>query len=215
MTLIRHSFLKELFLQLKLKRALTSYLERISLYEFPPLPPINEGIILVATHNSYWDPYLIYLLNKKIFRRRLLNLINEKEYEKFSELHRVSVVKVQSGGLEQLNALTVALNERLNEDHTLISLMATDVVQSPLDRIQIKSNFGSLHSKKRVWIYPLAIFYHPTPNPKYEAFLLFGKRIFLEDYRQNYPLLEEGLNLTINNLQELITKKGVVWNSLL
>ena len=64
--------------------------------EIPETDP-QLPLLLLPNHSSWWDGFLVYLLNKKIFKRPLYLMMLEKELSKYGFFSRVGAYSIQPG----------------------------------------------------------------------------------------------------------------------
>lgn len=59
-----------------------------------PQPEPNLPLLLLPNHSSWWDGFWVYLLNRKIFRRRIYLMMLEKELSRYRYFARLGAYSV-------------------------------------------------------------------------------------------------------------------------
>ena len=62
-----------------------------------PSVPAGLPLIVIGNHNTWWDGFFIYLLNLRVFRRRLYLMMAERQLKRFPFFSHVGAFSVNPG----------------------------------------------------------------------------------------------------------------------
>jgi len=79
----KHSVWSDILLNFYLKRIFKQHFNQISILGNIPEPDPGLPLIILPNHSTWWDGFLIYLLNKKIFNRPGYLMMLESQLSKY------------------------------------------------------------------------------------------------------------------------------------
>jgi len=79
----------------------------------------DEAILLLANRYSWWDGFLLFHLNKKVFKKQFHVLVSNKEFEKFKHLKYFGAFAAEDKGKEVFKTLQYA-GALLNDPKNLV-----------------------------------------------------------------------------------------------
>ncbi|WP_421946207.1 1-acyl-sn-glycerol-3-phosphate acyltransferase [Pedobacter sp.] len=79
----------------------------------------ESSVLVLANHFSWWDGFLIFYLNKKIFKKEFHVLVNADNYAKVSFLKYLGAFAAAKSGKDILDTLSYA-GELLNNPNNLV-----------------------------------------------------------------------------------------------
>nr|WP_068889043.1 1-acyl-sn-glycerol-3-phosphate acyltransferase [Pedobacter panaciterrae] len=68
----------------------------------------NEAVLLLANHFSWWDGFLMFYLNKKLFKKQFHVLVTKEDYEKLWFLKYLGAFAAETKGKDVVQTLTYA-----------------------------------------------------------------------------------------------------------
>lgn len=150
-----------------------------------PVPATDPELplLLLPSHSTWWDGFFVYLLNKKIFRRKIYLMMLETQlarYKFFSRLGAYSINPYSTGGIKNsLHYSMAILNEKITPRPLLCIFPQGELLpwdQRPLvyknGLEKILSGYGG-----KANLLPLAIKTEFLNERRPEVFLLFGENL--------------------------------------
>lgn len=80
----------------------------------------NSSVLVLANHFSWWDGFLIFYLNKKIFKRQFHVLVNAENYKKIGFLKYLGAFAAEHAGKDILETLKYAGKLLDNPDNLVL-----------------------------------------------------------------------------------------------
>ncbi|ATP57702.1 glycerol acyltransferase [Pedobacter ginsengisoli] len=80
----------------------------------------NEAVLLLANHFSWWDGFLMFYLNKKLFKKQFHVLVTKEDYEKLWFLKYLGAFAAETKGKDVVQTLTYAGELLDNPDNLLL-----------------------------------------------------------------------------------------------
>jgi 1-acyl-sn-glycerol-3-phosphate acyltransferase len=74
----------------------------------PVVTDSSKSIFLLANHFSWWDGFLLFVLNRKYFRRKFCVLVSEDNFKKVGFLKYMGAFPIAAGRAGMLNGLNLA-----------------------------------------------------------------------------------------------------------
>ncbi|GGI28865.1 1-acyl-sn-glycerol-3-phosphate acyltransferase [Pedobacter mendelii] len=68
----------------------------------------NSSVLILANHFSWWDGFLIFYINKKVFNKKFHVLVNAENYKKVSFLKYLGAFAAENSGKDVLETLNYA-----------------------------------------------------------------------------------------------------------
>ena len=68
----------------------------------------NEAVLLLANHFSWWDGFLLFLINKKVFKKQFHVLVTSEDYLHVSYLKYFGAFAAESNGKDVVKTLAYA-----------------------------------------------------------------------------------------------------------
>lgn len=152
------------------------------MYVFGEIPDqsLRLPVVLVPNHSTWWDGFLIYLLNLKIFRRPLYLMMTEEQLRRYRFFSWVGAYSIPLGsprGIIESLRYTMGLLERREEPTPLVCLFPqgelTSWFQRPLEYRRGLEWILARYSGG-LTLLPLAIKAEFRAEQRPEVFFLFG-----------------------------------------
>jgi len=151
------------------------------------------GVVLAANHHAWWDPYLVWLVGRKL-GRPLSGLMLEATLARFP-FFRVQGALARTEVREALR--------RLQRGHLLV--VFPEGALSPPGRLkEVREGVAFLAERAEVPIYPLAVRVAMRGAQHPEAFLVLGKEISVGARSETLERTKEALNALLDELDGAI-----------
>lgn len=81
------------------------------------LPPFSEdrSVLLLPNHSTWWDGFIIYLINDLVWQKKPFVMMEEKQLDRFPFFNRLGAYSVRPGDREDVEK-TLAYSARLLEN---------------------------------------------------------------------------------------------------
>ncbi|UKT64161.1 1-acyl-sn-glycerol-3-phosphate acyltransferase [Pedobacter mucosus] len=79
----------------------------------------DSSVLILANHFSWWDGFLLFYINKKVFKKQFHVLVNAENYMKVRFLRYLGAFAAENRGKDVLETLSYA-GELLNNPENLI-----------------------------------------------------------------------------------------------
>lgn len=118
--------------------------------------PINadEALLIFANRFSWWDGFLLFQLNKQVFKKKFHVLVTASDYQKISYLKYFGAFSPETGGKDLIQTLQYA-GELLDEPQNLVLIFPQGNIKS-IHTTQINFEKGVLQvinaSKKKMQV---------------------------------------------------------------
>lgn len=83
-------------------------------------PKKDSSVLVLANHFSWWDGFLIFYINKKVFKKQFHVLVNAENYRKLSFLKYLGAFAAKHSGKDVLETLNYAGNLLDNPDNLVL-----------------------------------------------------------------------------------------------
>jgi len=205
-----HKFLSEKGFYLYVMHLFKSHFHTIHLLGEMPHPSADLPLLILPNHNTWWDGLFVYLLNKKIFRRKFYLMMLEEELVKFRFFAKIGSYSVEPKSpkslLKSLKYTVSLLQQPLMPRPILFLFPEGDLHPWNSRPINYKKGIEWLLEKYagQVNILPLAIRTEFLAEQRPEAFFLFGQNYQL-DYN-TFPGVNWLEEIENNLLADLTTR---------
>jgi len=181
-----------------------------------PDPAPKLPLILLPNHSTWWDGFFVYLLNKKLFHRKLYLMMLEEQLAKYYFFSKLGVygMEPKSGkGVIASLRYTVSIMREAPLTSPLICVFPQGELRpSGMRPLGYKRGIEWIIEKysKTVNLLPLAIRCEFLDDQRPEVFFLFG-----ENYQVNSETfsgiswLEKEEEYLLNKLSDLIVKREI------
>lgn len=173
----QHRFWADLIFQPYLMWLFKRHFHTIQLLGTPPKIPTHLPLLLLPNHNTWWDGFFVYLLNKRIFRRTAYLMMLETQLSKyrfFAKIGAYSIEPKRRQGIVESLKYTVEL---LNQGTPLVSIFPQGELlpwhTRPLD-YKRGIEWVLREYAKPVAVLPLAIRTEFIGEKRPSVFFLFG-----------------------------------------
>ncbi|HEY0057220.1 MAG TPA: lysophospholipid acyltransferase family protein [Pedobacter sp.] len=108
-----------------IKKFFSWYIKRIIKKDFASLTynnitvDNNRSVLLLANHFSWWDGFLLFELNRRIFKKKFHVMVTEENYRKVSFLKHLGAFPVKKNSKSLIQSLEYA-GELLNDNANLV-----------------------------------------------------------------------------------------------
>jgi len=147
----------------------------------PPNPEVNLPLLLLPNHSTWWDGFFVYLLNKKIFHRRVYLMMLEEQlvrYRFFSRLGAFSVDPRSPASVRKsLHYASDILRQPTSPPPMLCIFPQGELLPWGRQPLEYKRGIEALARMygDSLNVLPLAIKTEFLNEQKAEAFFLFGE----------------------------------------
>jgi 1-acyl-sn-glycerol-3-phosphate acyltransferase len=181
----RHAAWADWIFSRYLTRLCKRHFHKISVLGKIPETDPDLPLLLLPNHSTWWDGFFVYLLNKKMFRRKLYLMMLEAQlarYKFFARLGAFSINPHSAGSIKNsLRYSAAVLNEKMLPRPMLCIFPQGELLpwdQRPLayknGLEKILRGYGG-----KVNLLPLAIKTEFLNEQRAEAFFLFGENIMV------------------------------------
>ncbi len=197
-----------------LSRLCRRHFHKISVLGKIPEPNPDLPLLLLPNHSTWWDGFFVYLLNKKLFRRKIYLMMLEAQlarYKFFSRLGAYSINPHSAVSIKNSLRYSVAvLNEKMTPRPLLCifpqgELLPWDkrplIYKNGLEKIL--SGYGG-----KVNLLPLAIKTEFLNDQRAEVFLLFAENTITNSNTfGGVQSLQTSEEILLENLQQRVIEK--------
>jgi len=91
---------------------------------FGPLPdfPSDHSILLLPNHSSWWDGFIIYLINDLYWQKKPYVMMEERQLKRFSFFNKLGAFSVRPGDKEDVDKTLIYASELLAKPENLVFL---------------------------------------------------------------------------------------------
>jgi hypothetical protein len=97
MTEAQHTRWAEWIFRPYILRLLRKHFHAVHLISEPADTPRGKPLLVVANHGTWWDGFFIYLLNRRILRRKLYMMMLEEQLAKYPFFRRLGAFGIEQG----------------------------------------------------------------------------------------------------------------------
>ncbi len=196
----------------------TCYFRGIYLHRSSPKPEARApAVALCPVHTSWWDGFIAYWLNYKLFRRRFLVVMLNSELSKVPFLKAYGAIGITPDSTSSVRRCFKALNEQLSlTPEPLVTLFPQgQLFPSCIEQIHAKEGLRLLETKEELEIWPACWHLEAGRNLRPQIFVMLSpKRLSLAEYKSEPELLEELLNqLRKNTFQAIANDPKSDWKT--
>lgn len=210
----RHAAWAERIFQPYVTRLCKRHFQRLTLLGKTPEPAPDLPLLLLPNHSTWWDGFFVYLLNKKLFRRKIYLMMREDQlarYHFFSRLGAYSIAPASAGSIKNsLRYSAAVLNEEIAPRPLLCIFPQGELLpwgQRPLAYKNGVETILRLHGGN-VNLLPLAIKTEFLNEPLPAAFFLFGENVIVNrSTLGGMQRLQEAEEVLLADLQRRIIQK--------
>ena len=183
MIIARHTAWADWIFALYLTRLCKRHFQKISVLGKIPETDPALPLLLLPNHSTWWDGFFVYLLNKKIFRRRIYLMMLEAQLARhkfFARLGAYSINPHSAGSIKNSLRYSVAvLNEKMASRPMLCIFPQGELLPWDKRPLVYKNGLETILSGYggEVNLLPLAIKTEFLNEQRAEAFFLFGENI--------------------------------------
>jgi len=207
----RHQKWAELIFRFYLLRLFRQHFSVLSIIGTLPQFDNSYPTLLIPNHNTWWDGFFIFILNKKILHKSMYLMMLDEQLQKYSFFSRLGAYGINPNSPKAtLESLRYSV-ELLKSESALPSCVCIfsqgRLEPWDLENVQFKSGVDWIlkHYQNPVNIIPLAIRCEFLSMQRPGAYFMFGN-ILTTDFNHfpGIPWLEEQLKLTMKNLHSTI-----------
>jgi len=197
-----------------LTRLCKRHFHKISVLGKIPETSSDLPLLLLPNHSTWWDGFFVYLLNKKLFRRKTYLMMLEAQlarYKFFSRLGAYSINPHSAGSIKNSLRYSVAvLNEKVAPRPMLCIFPQGELLPWDKRPLVYKNGLETILSGYggKANLLPLAIKTEFLNEQRAEAFFLFGENIMVNSNTfsgmQRLQEIEEAL---LDDLKRRIIQK--------
>jgi 1-acyl-sn-glycerol-3-phosphate acyltransferase len=177
----RHTAWAHIVFRIYLNRLIQKNFYAIYVQGKIPVPPEEKPILLLPNHNTWWDGFLVYWINEKIFHRPLYLMMLEKQLTKYSFFSRVGAYSICPGHSKDIKEsleYTVKVLDSERVPSPMVCLFPQGELKAArVHPLGIKSGYYRIVSKcqRDVLLLPSAIHLEFTDQQRAEIFIRFGE----------------------------------------
>jgi len=141
-----HSKLADFIFEIYILRQFRRCFNRVVLIN-PPLENYQKNILLVSNHSSWWDGFIHYLLNKKIFNKKYHILMLENQLKRFwffNKLGAFSINRENNKEIIKSFAFINELSKSESKNNLIVFFPQGEILPSFIQPIGIKKGFEKL-----------------------------------------------------------------------
>lgn len=175
----------------------------------PELP-----LLLLPNHSTWWDGFFVYLLNKKLFRRKIYLMMLEEQlvrYKFFTRLGAYSINPHSAVSIKNSLRYSVAvLNEKITPRPMLCIFPQGELLPWDKRPLNYKNGLETIISGfgGKVNLLPLAIKTEFLNEQRAEAFLRFGEnKIINSNIFGGIQSLQTSEEILLDDLKQRIIQK--------
>jgi 1-acyl-sn-glycerol-3-phosphate acyltransferase len=177
----RHSVWAHTIFRFYINRLIQKNFHNIYLQGNIPVLPKEQPILLLPNHSSWWDGFLVYWINEKVFHRTLYLMMLEEQLTKYPFFSRVGAYSISSGQLKDIKesleyTMEVLESERIPSPMVCLFPQG-ELKTARIHPLGIKSGYHRIVSKcqREVLLLPLAIRLEFVDQQRAEIFFRFGE----------------------------------------
>jgi 1-acyl-sn-glycerol-3-phosphate acyltransferase len=80
-----------------LRRLMRKSFHAVRLLGEPPAPPCEKPVLVIANHGTWWDGFLVFLLNEEVLRRKLYVMMLEEQLRRYPFFRRLGAFGISQG----------------------------------------------------------------------------------------------------------------------
>jgi len=122
-----HTFWGEMFFKYYSKIKLEKHFHKIQF--IGDIEDLNQSILIVSNHFSWWDGFIQLQLNNKFFKRKFHVMMLEEQLNKFMILNKGGAFSVQKNSRDIINSLNYSV-EILSNKKNLLLMFPQGEIQS-------------------------------------------------------------------------------------
>jgi hypothetical protein len=103
-----------------LRRIMKNSFHAVRLLGEPPDPPRDKPVLIVANHGTWWDGFLLYILNEQVLHRGLFVMMREEQLHRYRFFRRLGAFGIAPGHPRSVRAaLAYSANLLRDPSHCL------------------------------------------------------------------------------------------------
>lgn len=206
----KHKKWAELLFDLYINREFIKHFSNF--YIVNDVPTIGEGkLIVTPNHFSWWDGFLIYKLNKKLFEKNFYILMLEDQLKRYWFFKFLGAFSINQSNSKSVVEVKQYINNKINEK-SLISIYPQGKMEVfKTEDIEVKEGLKYFinNKNKSFEVLPIAFKIQYYENQKPAILCRFGTLLKSEEIIDNYNIF---INEFINNIKQLdVVSKANKW----
>jgi len=210
----RHAAWADRIFQPYLTRLFKRHFNAICLLGRVPETNPDLPLLLLPNHSTWWDGFFVYLVNKKLFRRKVYLMMLETQlarYKFFSRLGAYSINPHSAGSIKNSLRYSVdILNEKTAPRPLLCIFPQGELLPWDKRPLVYKNGLEAILSGYggKANLLPLGIKTEFLNEPRAEAFFLFGENILVNSNTfGGMQRLQESEEKLLDDLKRRIIQK--------
>jgi hypothetical protein len=204
----KHSKIKNGIFALYLNRLLKKRFASLNLLGDIPVLSSEWPLILYANHNTWWDGFFVFILNKLFLQRKMYIMMLEKQLAIYSFFRGIGAFGIRKGSPGDIKKSLQYCRQILSEPNTLLCMFPQGELLE-WNRRPVVFEKGLLHiieqAPKPVHLLPLAMRPEFLEEERARVFFRFGA---LQSIKENSPLVSiEQYALELETLMVQIEKE--------
>jgi len=190
------------------------HFHKISVLGKIPATTPDLPLLLAPNHSTWWDGFFVYLLNKKIFRRKIYLMMLEAQLARFKFFARLGAYSINphsAGSIKNsLRYSIAALNEKMTPRPMLCIFPQGELFPWDQRPLVYKNGLETILSGYggKANLLPLAIKTEFLNEQRAEAFFLFGENMLVNrNTFSGMQHLQESAETLLEDLKRRIIQK--------
>ncbi|MGD9900033.1 MAG: lysophospholipid acyltransferase family protein [Calditrichaceae bacterium] len=184
----RHNIWADKIFEKYLNRLFKNHFYSINVLSEYPVVKTDLPLIIIPNHSTWWDGFLIYHLNKRIFGRRMFVMMEEKQLKKFPFFSRLGAFGVNAKSVKSVLKSLKYAGHVLKNAENMLCIFPQGVLERWHKRpIEYKRGIEKIieNIEGDSVLLPLAIRAEFTGEQRPEIFLNFGESLLVN--KTNFP----------------------------
>ncbi|MGD9487363.1 MAG: lysophospholipid acyltransferase family protein [Calditrichaceae bacterium] len=184
----KHSIWADKLFEKYLNRLLKNHFYSINVLSEYPVIKTDLPLIIIPNHSTWWDGFLIYHLNKRIFGRRMFVMMEEKQLKKFPFFSKLGAFGVNAKSVKSILKSLKYANSILKNAESMLCVFPQGVLERWHKRpVKYKRGIEKIVESMEgdSVLLPLGIRAEFTGEQRPEIFLNFGKSMLVN--KTNFP----------------------------
>ncbi len=179
----RHTFWAHTVFRFYLNRLFRKHFHAFYVMGEVPTLPMEQPVLLLPNHNSWWDGFLVYQLNRHFFNRPIYLMMLEEQLKKYPFFSRVGAFSIdrtsQTGIKESLEYASTILSAEMRHPPLVCVFPQGELTPSPAEISEIKTGYTRIikNAEKAILTVPLAIKLLFLDQQRPEVFFNFGNAV--------------------------------------
>lgn len=178
------------------------------------LPSSTKHTLFLVNHSTWWDPLIIFLLNKHLFKANGYGMMHEEGLKSFPIFRRIGTFSINRSNPKDIIASLNYAKDRINEGKAVWIFPQGD--ERPLEQRPLEFQTGAsfiIEKSDQIHVIPISLYYAFEEKRKPNIYVSIGQDLSPAlnpeyDRRHHTQFLEDACTDQLDHLKKQVMEKN-------